>query len=83
MRINYELLDDFWVEGDCGDYTFQAKVFDEPSKYGINKGCVSQLLIKDYDGEWVVNYDRGWDVRPDREVKSVYKKILNFLESLD
>ena len=43
---------------------YWVKDYDEGSDYGINGGRISKLSIK-IDGEWVVNYDRGWDIEPD------------------
>lgn len=42
---------------------FQAKVYEEPSEYGIDAGRVSKLAIR-IDGKVVCNYDRGWDMEP-------------------
>ena len=40
------------------------KVYEEPSEeYGINGGKISKLSLK-MDGEWIANYDRGWDIKP-------------------
>lgn len=43
---------------------YWVKAYDEGSDYGINGGRISKLSIK-IDGQWVVNYDRGWDIEPD------------------
>ncbi len=44
---------------------YWVKAFEEPSEdYGINGGRISKLSIK-IDGKWAVNYDRGWDIKPD------------------
>ena len=43
---------------------YWVKAYEEGSDYGINGGKISKLSIK-IDGEWVVNYDRGWDIEPD------------------
>ena len=43
---------------------YWVKAYDEGSDYGINGGRISKLSIK-IDGEWVVNYDRGWNIEPD------------------
>jgi len=69
-------------------YDFEAKVYNEPSKYGIKKGRVSKLLIHkvkvDYKHPWdndlhkkaeILSYDRGWDKRTD-EGKKIMSKIL-------
>lgn len=43
---------------------YWVKVFEEPSEeYGINGGKISKLSLK-MDGEWIANYDRGWDIKP-------------------
>ena len=53
----------------CGRWV-QAKVFDEPSTYGINDGHVSKLVIgktdkrdvnRDFLEQMCYNYDRGLD----------------------
>lgn len=45
-------------------YTACLKRYDEGSNYGIGGGRISKLQIKDENGRTVVNYDRGWDIRP-------------------
>ena len=64
-----------WLEGTIGipeDKTagkkymtvhYVVKVYDEPSKFGINNGKISKLQLKQ-NGEIVANYDRGWDIYP-------------------
>ena len=55
-----------WKEGIIGIPTKDGeyKHFDEPSEdYGINGGKISKLSLK-MDGEWIANYDRGWDIKP-------------------
>lgn len=64
-----------WVQGTIGGVPFQAKVFVEPSIYGIHKGNVSKLWIKD-----IVNYDRGWDIRPkEKYQKDMVKQLVKYL----
>lgn len=59
---------DGWVQGIVTDgketYEFCAKVFDEKSIYGINNGRVSKLGVR-YKTTPIINYDRGWDLRPE------------------
>lgn len=43
---------------------YSIKVYDKPSKFGINHGKISKLELRQ-DGEIVANYDRGWDIYPD------------------
>lgn len=58
---------------------YWVKAFEEGSKWGINGGKISKLSIK-IDGEWVANYDRGWDVKPsddDEAAQLAYCILLN------
>lgn len=72
---------DAWVHGTFGEYQFGAKLFDIGSVFGINKGRVSKLSISHPDCNCVVNYERGWDVKPTKEHAKAYRTILKFLES--
>ena len=51
------------VDGKNVGCHFSAKIYDEPSEYGIEGGRISKLAIK-VDGVWTCNYDRGWDIKP-------------------
>ena len=44
-KVKSKHLGGNWYSGECGDYTFQAKAFVEPSDYGIDCGKVSKLHI--------------------------------------
>ena len=44
-------------------FQWEAKVFENPSRFGINSGRVSKLSLRRGE-KFVVNYDRGWDVKP-------------------
>lgn len=54
-----------WYEGVVDGYYVHARVFDEPSKFGINDGRISALMVAPRKGDGLfhalVNYDRGWD----------------------
>ena len=67
-----------WTEGTINGYKYWIKHFEEGSEYGINGGRISKLTIrKAGETRDIVNYDRGWDIRPkDAEVKAVYNQIL-------
>ena len=52
-----------------------AKVFEEGSHFGINEGRISKLEIR-RDKQILLNYDRDWDIKPNKEVKPVYERIL-------
>jgi hypothetical protein len=76
-------LNSNWVQGTInGGYKFEAKMFDNGSEFGINKGRVSKLGISQ-NGKTLVNYDRGWDVKPQTpEVKAVCESVLAKLNAL-
>ena len=58
-----------WYVGTVGSFYFEALVFAEPSKYGIDDGQVSKLLILDkprrQGGRELACYERGWELRPE------------------
>lgn len=59
-------------------YSVSAKVFEKPSRFGIRKGRVSKLEIRTKTGKIIVNYDRGWDIRPKNPThRSLVKQVLN------
>lgn len=53
-----------WIKGtivkDGAEYQVSAKVFNEPSQYGINHGRISKLWVKEKGWPVAINYDRGW-----------------------
>lgn len=81
-----------WVTGEVEfnhqEYTFSAKLFDTGSEFGIDKGRVSKLSIKrkgtgfmQWDG-YIVNYDRGWDIIPEKEEDVlIFKTVMELLEN--
>ena len=40
-------------------YFYSVKVYDEPSKFGIDGGRISKLEIRDKDMNLIIGYDRG------------------------
>lgn len=74
---------DEWVKGHGSNkVTFSARVFDKGSVYGIDNGRVSKLFICK-DNKIIVNYDRGWDVKPENtEHQAIYKAVMNKLNHL-
>lgn len=62
--------------GMVGGVMFNAKVYDEPSDYGINNGKVSKLWI---DG--MANYDRGWDKIP--QTQKAFRRVKELVEYFD
>lgn len=69
-----------WHKGiitvDGQSYKYCIKSFDVGSVWGIKNGKISKLGII-YNGKTIVNYDRGWDIKPaGKEVKRIYKALL-------
>lgn len=68
-----------WIEGEVDGHWFQAKVFAEPSNYGINDGRISKLCLSKSD-KWegfnkiLFHYDRGPDMG--RKDSRIVKKLL-------
>lgn len=78
-----------WITAVINGRWVQAKVYDEPSSYGINGGRVSKLCIgktdkrdpsKDFFKQMAYNYDRGLDFSNLPE--DVLEKIVEELEKL-
>lgn len=60
-------------------YFYSVKVFDKGSQFGIDGGRISKLSIT-LDDNFVVNYDRGWDIKPnksDKDLMLVYNQVLD------
>lgn len=74
-----------WIVGDVqinGEtYRVNAKVFQEGSEFGIDKGPVSKLWVEDSNRNTIINYDRGWDIKPTEENQEVYNIILGAVRS--
>lgn len=81
--IDIHPLNGNWVEWkvvrDGKKYSGVAKVFHEPSEFGIRKGNVSKFEAKE-DGKDIANFDRGWDIKPSAEKKSLIDEIVKKLE---
>ena len=67
-------------EDNTGTYRAEIVRFEETSPFGINKGRISKLYIKDVKtGKCLCSYDRGWDTKPEAEVKDFYNEVLEKL----
>ena len=51
-------------DGEYISIKYWVKHFDEPSKFGIDNGRISKLMLK-IDGKPAASYDRGWDICPE------------------
>jgi len=70
-----------WVKGKVGkEITFDAKLYDEPSIFGIDEGRVSKLTMYNECGDWLIHYDRGWDLQSDNYTDE-YQAIMDLLEN--
>lgn len=64
-----------WKKGHYNGYTYQAKVNNTPSKYGINDGRILKLFVYQ-DGMEVIVYERQWDLLPSTQQE---QDVLNYL----
>ena len=75
--IQVTKTDGNWKLGTIDGYKFTAKVYEEPSEFGIRGGNVSKLRIPG-----VVAYDRGWELRAKTpEHKEIIKELLKFFKN--
>lgn len=60
-------------DGGTVEFRCQVKHYDEPSEeFGINGGRISKLWMQNnITKETVANYDRGWDIEPDKKNQQV------------
>lgn len=88
VRVDWKHSGHGWTVGDVyykgKRYPFEMKNFLEPSVYGIDNGCISKLFVKTLNGgtehtiygKVLINYDRGWDIRPTTaDAKSILKAL--------
>lgn len=77
-----------WISGKVDRYDFSALVLKLPAKVGIEKGRISKLSIWDSEvmestgsfiGSCIVNYDRGWDIKPSKIAEPYYKRVISLL----
>lgn len=89
MKINRAAFDSgssSWVSGYHADLTFEAKVFSEPSRFGIptpkfpDGGNISKLCIRNQFGTAVYTYDRGLDFEDDY-IEDIANEIIAALEA--
>lgn len=56
---------------------YWVKVHTARSPYGIDGGRIIKLSLKQ-DGEYVANYDRGWDIHPTTKAAEAAYRVLLF-----
>jgi hypothetical protein len=71
---------DQWVRGNYNGYLYAAKVYNEPSQFGINEGRVSKFYCS-YDGEEVMCYDREWASKP--KTTDQYNALVSIVDALE
>ena len=69
-----------WVKGSLNGFAFNALVFAEHAEnpeYELSSSKISKLWMQRLaDHKVVVNFDRGWDIRP---TSGLEMEIVNFL----
>ena len=78
-----------WISGIADQYEFSVLILNAPSKSAIDRGRVSKLAIWDaaarkktnnFISSCIVNYDRGWDIRPSRIAEPYYNKVKSLID---
>lgn len=91
MQIIEPHNDTGWITAVIEGRWVCAKVYDEPSVYGINEGRVSKLSIaktdtrdptRNFFDQMDYNYDRGLDFKRRTLPVAVLRKIVASLEAL-
>ena len=76
-----------WYVGRVDGHHFEALVFAEPSRYGIDGGQVSKLYLwskpKKKGGEEIAVYERGWELEPSEDVRPVVELLVRELSRLE
>lgn len=89
--LSIHKINGHWVTGEVrprgrgrNPIMVEAKIYNTPSQFGINNGRISKLWIQDSDRTVLVNYDRGWDVKPEEGTPAdkLTKKIVTALSPL-
>ena len=82
-KINEKTRRENWVSGmvklaNGRTFRYNLLVFTEPSKHGIDGGRIGKLWVATAARlTMVVNFDRGWDVKPaTSDHKAVYAALL-------
>jgi len=58
-------------------YKYWVKHYEEGSEFGIDGGKISKLTIRKLEStKDLANYDRGWDIKPEGEVETIYNILL-------
>ena len=65
-----------WRNHKYAGYRIVVKVYDQPSDAGIRRGRVSKLEIRTRAGKIVTHYDRGWSIKPS---KDIHRTIVNWV----
>jgi hypothetical protein len=86
IRVKFSDNGQIWINGTISPlgWTFEAKVYEEPSSFGIDGGKISKLFSRKSSGEDVFTYDRGWVKIPKTTLQiMVYKAILKALAKIE
>jgi hypothetical protein len=65
-----------WSTGYENGCRYWIKHYEEGSMFGINNGRISKLYVT-LGGRVIMNYSRGWDVKPGNAgAKALLRKLL-------
>jgi len=76
-----------WYVGRVDGRHFEALVFAEPSRYGVDGGQVSKLYLwtgpKKKGGHEAAVFERGWEMEPSDEIRPVVEFLVSALSRLE
>ena len=85
-KISVHTDDGIWLIGTIDDCTFEAKVCDVSSGFGIDCGRVIKLFAlkrqRQRQRHELFSYERGWDRYPQGVHKDLCLALVKFCESL-
>lgn len=72
-----------WIIGTIDGMSFEAKVYDIPSEFGIDDGKVCKLSVcRDKDNGEIIAYERGWEKYPADKYEELLDAILEYCKEL-
>jgi hypothetical protein len=78
-----------WLSGTVDRYEFSILYLKNPAKTSLDRDRISKLSIwdpvileasGDFSTSCIVNYDRGWDIRPSRMAEPYYVRVKDLID---
>ena len=69
-----------WCYGTMDGFRYEAKVYGNPSIFGINNGRVSKLYVYGKRGKILACYERGWSGRENGPIGKLGKIVSKIVQ---